>query len=63
MINLFKVFMPETVDESLLEVLHSDYVGQGPKVEEFERQLKPWLGTDYILSTITGTAAIHIALR
>ena len=63
MIPLFKVFIPPMVIEPLSRTLFSGYVGQGPRVEEFEQKLKPWLGTDYILSTITGTAAIHMALR
>jgi dTDP-4-amino-4,6-dideoxygalactose transaminase len=63
MIPLFAVNMPRSVDKPLLNVLHSGYVGQGPKVEEFEQKLKSWLGNEYVLTTITGTAAIHLALR
>ena len=31
--------MPASVDAPLLETLHSGYVGQGPRVAEFERNL------------------------
>jgi len=62
-INLFKVFMPVEVDNPLLNTLHSGFIGQGKKVEEYEQRLKSWLGSEYVLATITGTAAIHIALR
>ena len=38
-IPLFKVFMPESVMDPLKATLLSGYVGQGPRVEEFERAL------------------------
>jgi perosamine synthetase len=62
-IPLFKVFMPETVMEPLREVLLSGYIGEGPKVEEFERQLGPWFGNDNVLALNNGTAALQLALR
>lgn len=63
MIPLFQVFIPPMIIEPLSKTLFSGYVGQGPKVEEFEQKLKSWLGNEYVLTTITGTAAIHLALR
>jgi dTDP-4-amino-4,6-dideoxygalactose transaminase len=62
-IPLFKVFMPESVMEPLREVLLSGYIGEGPRVEEFERQLAPWFGNDQVLALNNGTAALHLALR
>lgn len=62
-IPLFKVFIPESVMETLQEVLFSGYVGEGPKVEEFERRLGPWLGNSSILALNNGTAALQLALR
>lgn len=62
-IPLFKVFMPPTVDVPLLKTLHSGYIGQGPKVEEFEDALSEYLDAPYVLTTITGTAALHLAYR
>jgi len=62
-IPLFKVFMPESVLEALREVLFSGYIGEGPRVEEFERQLAPWFGNDQVLALNNGTAALHLALR
>ena len=38
MIPLFKVFMAPTAKEKVGEVLDSGYIGQGPKVDEFEKQ-------------------------
>lgn len=60
-IPLFKVFMAETVSESLEPVLKSGYVGQGPKVEEFEKLLKDHFGTDYILTVNSCTSALQLA--
>ncbi len=39
MIPLFKVFMAPTAKEEVGKVLDSGYIGQGPKVDEFEKQL------------------------
>lgn len=63
MIGLFAVHMPYTVDKPLLEVLHSGYIGQGKKVEEFEAKLAARLGTTNVLSLNSGTSAILLALR
>lgn len=62
-IPLFKVFMPESVLEPLREVLFSGYIGEGPRVAEFERRLSPWFGSENVLALNSGTAAIHLALR
>lgn len=60
---LFKVFMPESVFEPLKDVLYSGYIGEGPKVEEFENLLAPRLGNNNVLTVNNGTAAIQLALR
>ena len=39
-IDLFKVFMSDTAAKEVVKVLESGYIGQGPKVEEFETNLK-----------------------
>lgn len=62
-IPLFAVHMPQSVDEPLLETLHSGFITQGPRVEEFERLLVPWVGTENILTVNTGTTALHLALK
>ncbi len=62
-IVLFKVHMPKSVDQPLLEVLHSGFVGQGPKVDEFERQLSEYLGNRYCLTLNSGTSGLQLALR
>ncbi|MDD5097379.1 MAG: DegT/DnrJ/EryC1/StrS family aminotransferase [Candidatus Omnitrophica bacterium] len=62
-IPLFKVFMPKSVMKPLKEVLFSGYIGEGPRVEEFERKLAPWFGSENILTLNNGTSAIQLALR
>ena len=61
-IPLFKVFMPESVMEPLRKVLLSGYIGEGPRVEEFERQLAPWFNNN-VLTVNNGTSALQLALR
>lgn len=63
MIPLFKVHMPESVVEPVKNVLMSGYVGQGPKVDEFEKKLTPWVGHPNGLTVNSCTSAIHLALR
>lgn len=63
MIPLFKVHMPSSVDESLLEVLHSGYIGQAVKVDKFEEELAEWFDNKYVLTLNAGTSALHLALR
>ena len=61
-IKLFAVNMPESVDEPLLKTLHSGYIGQGPKVEEFETLLRDYFKVN-ALTVNSGTSAITLALR
>jgi len=62
-IQLFKVFMAPTAGDEVSKVLNSGYVGQGPKVEEFEKQLKEYFNHDYVLTLNAGTSALHLALH
>ena len=63
MIPLFKVFMSEEVIEPLNKVLMSGFIGQGPKVEEFEKILKDRFVNHLLVTTNSATAADHLALR
>lgn len=62
-IPLFKVFMSDDVDKSLLEVLHSGYIGQGKKVDEFEKLLGDLIGNQNVLTVNSATSGLHLALR
>ena len=52
MIPLFKVFMAPTAKEKVGEVLDSGFIGQGPKVEEFEKNLQKWFDNKNVCTNI-----------
>lgn len=62
-IPLFKVYMSKLAKEEAGKVLDCGYIGQGPKVDEFENKLKERFKTDYVLTTNAGTSAEHLALH
>jgi dTDP-4-amino-4,6-dideoxy-D-glucose/dTDP-4-amino-2,4-dideoxy-beta-L-xylose transaminase len=62
-IPLFKVAMDEGVCEPVARTLMSGYVGEGPKVKEFETLLGGYLGNNLCLATNSCTSAIQLGLR
>ena len=62
-IELFKVFMSSTAGDKVSEILYSGYIGQGKKVEEFERNLADFVSTDFVSTLNSGTSALHLALH
>ena len=62
-IPLFKVHLPESVLQPLNITLMSGYIGQGPKVDQFEERLAPWMGGGNVLTVSSGTASLHLAMR
>lgn len=64
MIPLFKVFMADTAPDKVKEVLLSGYVGQGEKVENFERAFSEYVHSSIIpLSLNSCTSALDLALH
>lgn len=63
MIPLFKVFMSDKAPEEVSNVLMSGFIGQGPKVEEFEGLLKNYFGNQNVVTTNAATSAEHIAIH
>ena len=63
MIKLFNVFVAEDVDQALLETLHSGYITQGQKVEEFEQAFGEYVGNPLAVSVNSCTSALTLALR
>jgi len=45
----------------VVEVLKSDWITQGPKVDEFERKVAEYCGAKYAVAVSSGTAALHAA--
>lgn len=60
-IPLFKVFMAKDVDEAVLNVLHSGWIGEGPKVLEFEEKLINYFDNPRLTTLNNGTAGLHLA--
>ena len=63
MIPLFKVFMSPTAKTEVGKVLDSGYIGQGPQVDKFEKDLKHYFDYDYLTTLNSGTSALHLALH
>jgi len=63
-----KVFLPyghQWIDDEdikeVVKVLKSDWITQGPKIEEFEETLAKFVGAKYAVVFNNGTAALHAA--
>jgi dTDP-4-amino-4,6-dideoxygalactose transaminase len=63
MIPLFKVFMSDEVTPILNSVIYSGWIGQGPKVVEFEKRLGKQFENDKVLALSAGTHGLSLALR
>ena len=62
-IPLFKVYMNPSAKDAACEVLDSGYIGQGPKVDEFEKQIGNYFGNKKVVTVNAGTSALHLALH
>lgn len=55
----------QSIDEAdiqaVVDVLRSDYLTTGPKIEEFEQAVCAYTGADYAVAVSNGTAALHAA--
>ena len=48
--------------DSVIKVLKSDFLTQGPSVCEFEKNIADYCGAKYCVAVANGTAALHIAV-
>lgn len=62
-IPLFKVLMSPQATEKVGAVLQSGYIGQGPKVEEFEQILAKHLNYKNVLTVNSATSGLHLAIH
>ena len=46
--------------QAVIDVLKSDYLTQGPKIEEFENAFADYVGAKYAIAVANGTAALHL---
>lgn len=47
--------------QAVIDVLRSDWLTQGPAIEEFERKVAEYCGASYAVAVSSATAALHIA--
>ncbi len=62
-INLFKVFMSPQAPKLVSDVLVSGFIGQGPKVEEFESRLRDHFGNNYVNTVNSCTSGLQLVLH
>lgn len=63
-IRLFKVFMSPTAEKEVGKVLNSGFIGQGPKVDLFEKELQKLFETGRrIISLNSCTTALELAYK
>lgn len=61
---LFSVAMSNTADAALARTLHSGYIGQGPVVDRFERELADTVANEFhVVAVNSGTAALDLAFE
>ncbi len=66
MIPMHKVFMPKDIDEvmnPLRQVIESGWIGEGPQVADFEKEVGAFIGTDHVTALNSRSAALQLALR
>ena len=47
--------------QSVVDVLKSDWLTQGPKIKEFEEKFSDYCGSKFAVSVTSGTAALHLS--
>ena len=61
-ISMFKPYVNEKAIELVSQTLRSGWVGEGPKVQEFERQIGQIAGSPHPVAVNSGTSALYLAL-
>ena len=46
--------------QAVVATLRSDFLTQGPKIDEFEKAFAEYIGSDYAVALSNGTAALHL---
>jgi len=46
--------------KAVIDTLMSDFLTQGPKIEEFESKFANYIGSKYAIAVANGTAALHL---
>lgn len=56
-----KQYIDQSDIDAVIDVMESDFLTTGPKVDEFERVFAEYVGSKYAVAVSNGTAALHIA--
>ncbi|PSR52460.1 UDP-4-amino-4,6-dideoxy-N-acetyl-beta-L-altrosamine transaminase [Adhaeribacter arboris] len=48
--------------QAVIQTLQSDFLTQGPKIEEFETKFAHYIGCEYAVAVANGTAALHLSV-
>ena len=62
-IPLFKVYMSSKASSEVTKVLNSGYIGQGERVENFEKRLATFFNNKRLLTLNSGTSGLHLAIH
>lgn len=57
-----KQFISEEDTKAVVEALHSDFLTQGPRIAEFEKNFANYIGCKFAVAVSNGTAALHLPL-
>ena len=63
MIYYGKQNVNETDIKAVVDVLQSDFLTQGPVLEQFEKKVAEYCGAKYAVAVTNATSALHIACR
>jgi UDP-4-amino-4,6-dideoxy-N-acetyl-beta-L-altrosamine transaminase len=55
-----KQFISEEDIKAVVTTLKSDFLTQGPRIEEFEKAFASYIGSKYAVAVSNGTAALHL---
>lgn len=61
-ISMFKVYVSEKAVESVIKVLNSGWIGEGPVVKKFEEEFTEVTGAPYSVAVNSGTSALSLAV-
>lgn len=61
-ISLTLPYFDKEEEKSIINVLRSGWIMQGPKVSELEKKVSEFLGVKYVVSVSSGTAALHLSM-
>src|SRR4030042_3541765 len=49
--------------QAVLEVLHTNYLSMGPKIDDFEKAVAEFTGVSDAIGVSSGTAGLHLCVR